>query len=79
MSNYSSNDPGAMRELEFAHKLATRIIDAIGERVIGQDQLRKRLVQALITGGHILLEGVPGLGKTLSIHALADCVEGSFS
>ncbi len=79
MTSYSSNDPAAMRELEFAHQLAIKIIDAIGERVIGQEQLRRRLVQALITGGHILLEGVPGLGKTLSIHALADCVDGTFS
>jgi len=79
VSGYSSNEASATRELELAHKLATRLVDAIGERVIGQEHLRKRLVQALITGGHILLEGVPGLGKTLSIHALADCVEGSFS
>jgi len=79
VSQFSSNDPTLTRELEFAHQLASRIIDAIGERVIGQEHLRRRLVQALITGGHILLEGVPGLGKTLSIHALANCVDGSFS
>lgn len=79
MSQFSASDPTVVRELELAHQLASRIIQATGERVIGQEQLRKRLVQALVTGGHILLEGVPGLGKTLSIQALAECVEGSFS
>lgn len=79
MSQFSVSDPSLMRELEFAHKLAEKILQATGERVIGQEQLRRRLVQALVTGGHILLEGVPGLGKTLSIHALADCVDGKFS
>jgi len=79
VSQFSTNDPAAARELELAHQLAIRILVATGERVIGQEQLRRRLVQALITSGHILLEGVPGLGKTLSIHALADCVDGKFS
>jgi len=79
MSQFSASDPTVVRELELAHQLADRIIKATGERVIGQEQLRRRLVQALVTGGHILLEGVPGLGKTLSIHALADCVDGKFS
>jgi MoxR-like ATPase len=79
MSQFSATDPTVERELELANKLAVSILEATGERVIGQQHLRRRLVQALITGGHILLEGVPGLGKTLSIHALADCVDGKFS
>ena len=47
--------------------------------IAGQDELIDRLIMALIAGGHVLLEGVPGLAKTLAVKTLADCVSGSFS
>lgn len=46
--------------------------------VIGQRHLVRRLTQALIAGGHVLLEGVPGIGKTQSILTLAKCLNASF-
>ena len=46
--------------------------------VIGQKHLLRRLTQALIAGGHVLLEGVPGIGKTQSILTLAKCIDASF-
>ena len=57
----------------------TAVSQAVGSIVIGQEHLRKRLLTALLTGGHILLEGVPGLAKTLSIQALASSVSATFS
>jgi MoxR-like ATPase len=47
--------------------------------VIGQDAMLERVMVALLTGGHVLLEGVPGLAKTLTIKTLAQVVGGSFS
>lgn len=47
------------------------IRDEVARTIVGQEKLVDRLVLALITDGHILLEGVPGLGKTLSCNTLA--------
>ena len=47
------------------------IRDEVGKVIVGQEKLIDRLLLALITGGHILLEGVPGLAKTLSVNTLA--------
>lgn len=47
--------------------------------IVGQNYLIDRLLIALLADGHILLEGVPGLAKTLSIKTLADSVGGAFS
>jgi MoxR-like ATPase len=47
--------------------------------VVGQEMLVERLLIALLTKGHILLEGMPGLAKTLAIKTLAQTVQGSFS
>jgi MoxR-like ATPase len=46
--------------------------------MVGQDHLFRRLLLALITGNHVLIEGVPGLGKTLSIVTIAKCLDASF-
>ena len=52
-------------------ELVTRIRDEVGKVIVGQEKLVDRLILALATGGHILLEGVPGLAKTLSVNTLA--------
>jgi len=44
--------------------------------IVGQRQLVDRLIIGLLTNGHILLEGVPGLAKTLALKTLAGCVDG---
>src|SRR6185295_15617506 len=46
--------------------------------IVGQDQLLERLVIALLARGHVLVEGVPGLAKTLAIRTLADAIGGQF-
>jgi MoxR-like ATPase len=52
-------------------ELAGRIADEMHKAVVGQDELLELLVVAVLAGGHILLEGVPGTAKTLSIRSLA--------
>ncbi len=47
--------------------------------VVGQDAMLERILVALLAGGHVLLEGVPGLAKTLTVRTLAQAVGGSFS
>ena len=46
--------------------------------IVGQDAMLERLMVALLAGGHVLLEGVPGLAKTLTVRTLADVLGGSF-
>jgi MoxR-like ATPase len=51
----------------------------IGKSIVGQKKMVERLVLAMLANGHILLEGVPGLAKTLAIKSLSSAVEGQFS
>jgi MoxR-like ATPase len=55
------------------------LIDQIGRRIIGQKEVVENLVAALLSGGHALLVGVPGLAKTLLVRTLADALDLSFS
>jgi MoxR-like ATPase len=50
----------------------------INSRLIGQSQVVDQVLIALLAGGHVLIEGVPGLGKTLLVQALADGIGGKF-
>ena len=52
-------------------ELVAKIREEVGKVIVGQEKLVDRLVLAMITDGHILLEGVPGLAKTLSCNTLA--------
>jgi MoxR-like ATPase len=55
------------------------ILDWLDQRVIGQKKLTRRLVMALLSGGHLLVEGAPGLAKTRAIKELAAVVQGTFA
>ncbi len=50
-----------------------------GKVIVGQRYLVERVLIGLLTGGHVLLEGVPGLAKTLTVKTLADAIDCSFS
>jgi MoxR-like ATPase len=51
----------------------------VARRVVGQEYMVDRLLISLLTGGHVLLEGVPGLAKTLSVRTLATAVQAKFN
>ena len=51
----------------------------VGKVLVGQDDMLHRLLLGLLAGGHVLLEGVPGLAKTLAVRTLADAIDGTFS
>ena len=55
-----------------------KVISEVGKAVIGQEYMVNRLMVGLFTQGHILLEGVPGLAKTLTVNALADVLHLDF-
>jgi len=54
------------------------VIQEMGRVVVGQQHMRDRMLIALLTGGHILLQVVPGLAKTLAVNPLADVIDLDF-
>ncbi len=61
----------ATNRIKAQGELVTKIREEVAKVIVGQEKLIDRLILALTTGGHILLEGVPGLAKTLSVNTLA--------
>jgi len=60
-------------------KKCTDLISEVGRVLVGQDALVTRLLIGLLSGGHVLLEGVPGLAKTLAVRSLARAIHTGFS
>ncbi len=60
-------------------EMAARMRAEISRAFVGQERVVDEIVIALLAGGHVLLEGVPGLGKTLLVKAMAETFEGKFS
>lgn len=63
---------------EFQHTVSD-IEREVGKIIVGQRELVRQLLLTLLGGGNALLEGAPGLGKTLLVHTLADVIDCSFS
>ena len=59
--------------------LVRDVLAQVGRRVVGQEYMVERLLISLLTGGHVLLEGVPGLAKTLTVRTLAETISTSFA
>ena len=57
---------------------AEAILFEVRRVIVGQDRMLERVLVGLLSGGHVLLEGVPGLAKTLTIRTLADVLGGTF-
>ena len=66
-------------EVERASAFVQPLLVEMGKVVVGQKMLVERLIIGLLANGHVLLEGVPGLAKTLSIKSLANCMDAQFS
>src|SRR6202048_1833896 len=74
--NLAANDLDAVRKLKDAFNEIKRQLARV---IVGQDQVIEELLIALFSRGHCILEGVPGLAKTLMISTLAKCLSLAFS
>src|SRR5436190_7023246 len=75
-----------MNDIEQTHELRVEAGQALEEAlyeikrvIVGQDAMLERLLVSLLSGGHVLLEGVPGLAKTLTVKTLASVLGGSYN
>jgi MoxR-like ATPase len=68
----------AARRIEQAGVILGRVRTEVGRAVVGQHAMVDRLLVGLLTGGHVLLEGVPGLAKTLAVSSLASALSLKF-
>ena len=66
-------------EVKEASSFVQPLISEVGKVIVGQKYLVERLIIGLLANGHVLLEGVPGLAKTLSVKTLAESINVSFS
>jgi MoxR-like ATPase len=66
------------RRVEEQSIVIDRIRDEIGRVIVGQDYLVRRMLVGLLADGHILVEGVPGLAKTLAVNTLAQTMQATF-
>ena len=78
-SEPNSTSPAVGNQRQRASQLAQALRQELHKAVIGQREVVDGVLTALIAGGHVLVEGVPGLGKTLLVRALARCFGGEFA
>jgi MoxR-like ATPase len=77
---FTASDIQELNEkIQYQSAFVDRLRDEVGKVIIGQFNMLDRLLIGLLTNGHILLEGVPGLAKTLTIKSLAQAVHARFS
>ena len=70
------SDPKIAQEVQ---RLVTTLEEEVASVIVGQRAVVRGVITALLAGGHVLLEGVPGLGKTLLVRTLAECIDLSYS
>ncbi len=75
----SEIDEQLKQELDRFREDFTNLRREVGKVIVGQDKIVEGVLMGLISGGHILLEGVPGLGKTLLVRTLASVLHAKFS
>lgn len=75
----SSNNETTKQKVLFFGETFRAIKHEIGKMIVGQEQVVEGVLTALCAGGHVLLEGVPGLGKTMLVSAISQSVELPFS
>jgi MoxR-like ATPase len=75
----SANPASLEARVESARAACERLRQAIGQVIVGQNEVVDEVLWGLVAGGHVLLEGNPGLGKTLLVRTLASCLDLGFS
>jgi MoxR-like ATPase len=60
-------------------RVVRELVSEVGKVLVGQEYMVSRLIMGLLCGGHVLLEGVPGLAKTLAVRSLASAIDTKFS
>jgi MoxR-like ATPase len=65
--------------LAAARRAAEQLVRAVGTVIVGQGEVVQQVLWGLVAGGHVLLEGNPGLGKTLLVRTLSSCLDLRFS
>ena len=74
------NDVRALNELVAKESgFVERVTTEVSKAIVGQTHMVERILIGLLTGGHVLLEGVPGLAKTLTVRTLCDAISAKFS
>jgi MoxR-like ATPase len=76
--SYNQNSADLERRVKDEAVVAERVFKELGKRIVGQEQVGKRLLMAIIAQGHVLLEGLPGLAKTTAIKSLAQVASLNF-
>ena len=66
-------------QIDLFRERFTRITTEVARRIVGHEDIVRGTVTALLGGGHVLLEGIPGVGKTSLVHTLADVLHMKFS
>ncbi len=74
-----SDDKAAKKAAEAFHEDLARVRDEVGKMIVGQETIIDGVLTCLLAGGQVLLEGVPGLGKTMLVRTLAEALELDFS
>jgi MoxR-like ATPase len=64
--------------VERAKELLQRLFEEVSKRIVGQRDMLEGMMTGLLTEGHVLLEGVPGLAKTLAVKSLAEVLDAGF-
>lgn len=73
-----TNDKYQINIMNETHSILIRLGQSLNQVIVGQSSLIQQLLVALLAGGHIILEGVPGTGKTLLVKVLAQLIQGEF-
>jgi len=77
--NHTSSAEVARHDAAQFHRVHAAIKGQISRMIVGQDEVIDGVLTALFAGGHVLLEGVPGLGKTLLVRTLSQAIDARFS
>ena len=77
-ASWQSSSPQNHAQVQSAAQTMQRLLYEVKRVVVGQDAFLQRVMIALLAQGHLLIEGVPGLAKTLTVNTLARAMQGSF-